>query len=77
MLLMMEVLSLLRKNFLKLNLIANNTILGFSKANNIGMKQATGKYILLLNPDTLVSEDTFEKMIDFFEAKPSGRFGWV
>lgn len=37
--------------------------LGFGKANNIGIKQATGKYILLLNPDTIVQEDTIQKMI--------------
>ncbi|MDR3665643.1 MAG: glycosyltransferase [Ignavibacteriaceae bacterium] len=57
-------------NFPEVNLIANNDNLGFSKANNIGLKKATGKYILLINPDTLVSEDTFEKMIGFFEENP-------
>ena len=57
-------------NFPDVNLIANKDNLGFSKANNIGLRKATGKYILLINPDTLVSEDTFEKMIDFFEANP-------
>ena len=57
----------IREKFPEVNLIVNNKNLGFSKANNIGMKQATGKYTLLLNPDTLVSEDTFEKMIRFFE----------
>ncbi len=57
----------IREKFPEVNLIANNKNLGFSKANNIGMKKAKGKYILLLNPDTLVSEDTFEKMIRFFE----------
>lgn len=58
------------EKFPEFNIIANNKNLGFSKANNIGMKQATGKYILLINPDTLVSEDTFEKMIRFFEENP-------
>jgi GT2 family glycosyltransferase/lipopolysaccharide/colanic/teichoic acid biosynthesis glycosyltransferase len=58
------------EKFPHVNLIANNKNLGFSKANNIGMKLAKGKYILLLNPDTLISEDTFEKMITFFEENP-------
>jgi O-antigen biosynthesis protein len=58
------------EKFPEVNLIANTKNLGFSTANNIGMKQAKGKYILLLNPDTLVSEDTFEKMICFFEENP-------
>jgi O-antigen biosynthesis protein len=60
----------IKNNFPEVNLIANKFNLGFSKANNIGMKQAKGKYILLINPDTLVSEDTFEKMIGFFETNP-------
>jgi GT2 family glycosyltransferase len=55
------------EKFPEIKLIANHKNLGFSKANNIGMKLAMGKYILLINPDTLVSEDTFEKMICFFE----------
>jgi O-antigen biosynthesis protein len=60
----------IREKFPEVILIANEKNLGFSKANNIGLHKATGKYILLLNPDTLVSEDTFEKMIDFFEKNP-------
>jgi GT2 family glycosyltransferase len=40
--------------------------LGFGAANNIGMKSARGEYFLLLNPDTIVQEDTFRVMIDFF-----------
>lgn len=40
---------------------------GFSAGNNIGIKQATGKYILLLNPDTKLQPDTLEIMLDFME----------
>ena len=40
---------------------------GFSKANNIGLGQATGKYILFLNPDTIVADDCFKNCIEFFE----------
>lgn len=58
------------EKFPEVNLFANKKNLGFSKANNIGINQAKGKYILLINPDTLVSEDTFEKMIDFFDKNP-------
>jgi GT2 family glycosyltransferase len=57
----------LKEKFPQIRLIANKINLGFGKANNIGLKQATGKYILLINPDTIVAEDTFEKMIQFFE----------
>ncbi len=57
----------LKEKFPQVKLIVNQKNLGFGKANNIGLKQATGKYILLINPDTIVAEDTFEKMIQFFE----------
>lgn len=40
---------------------------GFSKANNIGIKKAKGEYVVLLNPDTVVKEDTFEKCIQFMD----------
>jgi GT2 family glycosyltransferase len=58
----------LQKNYPKVILIRNEENLGFGKANNIGLKKANGKYILLLNPDTIVREDTFVKMIAFFES---------
>ncbi|QQS38210.1 MAG: glycosyltransferase [Ignavibacteriales bacterium] len=51
-------------------LIKNSENLGFSKANNIGLKAAKGKYLLLLNPDTIVREDTLQEMIRFFQKNP-------
>lgn len=41
--------------------------LGFAKANNLALQQATGEFILFLNPDTIVAEDTFLQCISFFE----------
>jgi GT2 family glycosyltransferase len=46
----------------------NDANIGFSRANNIAVKKATGKYILFLNPDTIVPEDCFEKCIAFLES---------
>ena len=60
----------IKERFPKVKLIANENNLGFSKANNIGLKLAQGEFILLLNPDTLVGEDTFLKMIEFFKEHP-------
>jgi GT2 family glycosyltransferase len=51
-------------------IIANKKNLGFSKANNQGMAMAKGKYILILNPDTVVEENTFRKCLDFMETHP-------
>jgi GT2 family glycosyltransferase len=51
---------------------ANTNNTGFAVANNQGINIAKGKYILLLNPDTVVQEDTFEKTIAFMEAHSDG-----
>lgn len=43
---------------------------GFAAGNNLGIKRASGRYILLLNPDTKVGPETFEVMLDFMETRP-------
>ncbi len=50
-------------------LIANKENLGFSKANNIGVAVAKGKYLCILNPDTVVAEDTFTELLNFSKTK--------
>jgi GT2 family glycosyltransferase len=52
-----------------LSLIANNENLGFAKANNQGIKIAEGKYIMLLNSDTIVKDRALEKMVSFLEKR--------
>lgn len=52
-------------------LIENKENYGFSKGNNIGVAQATGKYVCILNPDTVVAEDTFKILLDFAESTPN------
>lgn len=61
---------MLRERFPAVQLIANTENTGFSKANNQAIKASTGKYVLLLNPDTVVAEDTFHKVISFMEQRP-------
>ena len=53
----------IKEKFPTVTLIENEVNVGFSKANNQGLKIAEGEYILLLNPDTIISEDTIEIMI--------------
>ena len=49
---------------------------GFSKANNIGIARAKGEYVLFLNPDTIVPEDCFDRLIPFLKsAKSCGGVG--
>ncbi len=61
---------MVREKFPWVHLIANKDNTGFSKANNQAMRIAKGEYILLLNPDTVVEEDTFEKCCAFMDEHP-------
>ncbi|OGU80195.1 MAG: glycosyl transferase [Ignavibacteria bacterium RBG_16_35_7] len=61
----------IREKFPHINLIVNKTNLGFSKANNIALKASKGKFILLINPDTIVSENTITKMVEFLNVHPN------
>lgn len=56
--------------FPEVKLIANKKNVGFSTANNQAIAQSNSEYILLLNPDTVVAEDTFDKCIAFMDAHP-------
>lgn len=68
--------SMVQKKFPQIRLIANEKNVGFSAANNQAIKESKGEYILLLNPDTVVQEDTFEKTLRFMdEHKESGGLG--
>ncbi|MBW7867722.1 MAG: glycosyltransferase [Brumimicrobium sp.] len=61
---------MVRNKFPQTKLIENKFNAGFSKANNQAILQAKGDYILLLNPDTVVEEDTFIKCIKFMDEHP-------
>ncbi len=50
--------------------LIRNINTGFAAGNNLGIKQAVGEYILLLNPDTKIENNTLEAMLDFMESKP-------
>lgn len=61
--------SMLRAKFPEVQLIANEQNIGFSKANNQGVDKAQGEFILILNPDTVIAEDTIERIIDFADSQ--------
>ncbi|MBS1650544.1 MAG: glycosyltransferase [Bacteroidetes bacterium] len=63
-------IGLIKEKFPNVILIENHTNVGFAKANNQAIKLAKGKYILLLNPDTVLQEDTLQKSIDFMSNHP-------
>lgn len=54
----------------RITLMANEDNPGFAKANNQAMKIANGRYFLLLNPDTLVAEDSFSNCVSYMDAHP-------
>lgn len=57
----------IRIEFPDLKLIANKQNYGFSKANNIGIAESRGEYLLLLNPDTILQEDTLQVCINYMD----------
>lgn len=59
---------MVRRQFPRVHLIANHDNLGFARANNQALRQASGDYMLLLNPDTLVEKDTFRRCLDFMHS---------
>jgi len=55
----------------KIQLFQMKNNLGFAKANNIGIRQAKGDYVILLNPDTVALEGCFTNLIKFLQDKPN------
>lgn len=62
-----EALSKLKENNKNLILIRNEENLGYVKANNQGIKKSRGKYVLLLNSDTYLKQDSLKELIEFAE----------
>jgi len=60
--------AMIRKHFPDVILIANTDNVGFSVANNQAIREAKGKHILILNPDTVLQEDTLQTCYDHMEA---------
>lgn len=50
--------------------IVNGANVGFARASNTGLREATGRYVLLLNPDTVVAPDTLAKMVTYMDDQP-------
>ena len=66
-----ESCAMVKEKFPNVKLIENKDNLGFSKGNNIGVAEAKGEYICILNPDTVVAEDTFKTILSFAEKQKS------
>jgi GT2 family glycosyltransferase len=55
------------KEFPQVTLIASNINLGFAKANNLALEQASGKYVLFMNPDMELIENSFPELIELMD----------
>lgn len=62
---------MVNKKFPSTRVIANVDNLGFGKANNQAAKLAKGRFLCILNPDTVVSQNTFEQFITLHESNPN------
>ena len=63
-------LGYLQKRFPRVTFIDSNHNLGFARANNIAICQTESEYVLLLNPDTFICEDTLHRALDFMDHHP-------
>lgn len=59
-----------RRRFPKVKIIESPANIGFAGGNNLGLRRAKGRYLLLLNSDTLVEPDTLVKMVEFMDKNP-------
>ena len=66
---------MMKQRFPNITLIENKENSGFPKGNNMGVAVAQGEYLCILNPDTVVAEDTFVKVLAF--AKQQADLGIV
>ena len=63
-------LAMLRQHFPEVIVLENRENVGFGRANNQALARARGEFVVMINPDTVVQEDTFRKLLAFFEHTP-------
>src|SRR6202167_736594 len=66
----------IRAQFPSVRILENRANLGFAKANNVGIREAGGEYVLILNPDTIIHDGSLDRWIEFADRHPeAGGFG--
>jgi N-acetylglucosaminyl-diphospho-decaprenol L-rhamnosyltransferase len=58
---------MVRERYPQVRLLPQNSNLGYTRCNNIGLKSATGRHLLLLNPDTVILDDALDKMVAYLD----------
>lgn len=64
-----------KSTFPQIPLIENTTNIGFAAGNNVGWRKSTGRYVLFLNPDTIVHDGAFDLLIDWMDEHANERIG--
>jgi hypothetical protein len=62
---------MVREHFPQVKMIAGKENIGFSRANNVGIAQSSGRIVLLLNADTLIPEGAMKRCVDHLDAQPA------
>lgn len=62
--------AMLRADFPQVTVLAQTENLGYTRCNNIGLRAATGRHLLLLNPDTLILDDALAQLSAYLDANP-------
>ncbi len=66
----------IRQQFPTVRIVENGANLGFARGNNAGIREATGEYVLILNPDTIIHDGSLDRWIEFADRHPeAGAFG--
>jgi GT2 family glycosyltransferase len=65
-----DTVACLKADYPDVRLLANQENMGFARANNQAIRQSDSEYVLLLNPDTLVGENTLRETLAFMDAHP-------
>lgn len=69
-------IAFIKKHFPRVRLIENGNNLGFAKGNNVGIKACSGRYVLILNPDTIIHTGALERWVAYADRHPeAGAFG--
>ncbi len=65
-----QTVQIVRRYFPEVQVIETHANLGFAHAVNVGSRRVRGRYLFLLNPDSKVSSDTIDKLVDFLDSHP-------
>lgn len=65
-----DTVTMVRRDFAWVTLLAQGQNVGFARGNNIGMRHARGEYVLLLNPDTVVQPGALQRMAAYLDEQP-------